>query len=145
MRLQAIPPSELPTSSTECWHCRYSPLHLAFYVGSGDWAEAVRLAQQALLSAEPPWHPIACVMAFRGLRIMPSLSQVWCHMPVISALVRQKQEGSSRVQGKPGLHSEFQDSQGYEPERPCLKRLPDCVCVHMNTCMYICICVYIPF
>jgi hypothetical protein len=41
-------------------------------------------------------------------------------MPVIPALGRQKQ-ADFWVRGQPGLHSEFQDSQGYT-EKPCLKK-----------------------
>jgi hypothetical protein len=43
-------------------------------------------------------------------------------MPLIPALKRQRQV-DFRVQGQPGLQSEFQDSQGYT-EKPCLKK-PD--------------------
>jgi hypothetical protein len=39
-------------------------------------------------------------------------------MPLIPALRRQRQ-ADFRVQGQPGLQSEFQDSQGYT-EKPCL-------------------------
>jgi hypothetical protein len=41
-------------------------------------------------------------------------------MPLIPALERQRQ-ADFRVQGQPGLQSEFQDSQGYI-EKPCLKK-----------------------
>jgi hypothetical protein len=45
----------------------------------------------------------------------------WWHMPLIPALVRQRQ-ADFWVRGQPGLQSEFQDSQGYT-EKPCLKKL----------------------
>jgi hypothetical protein len=41
-------------------------------------------------------------------------------MPLISALWRQRQ-ADFWVWGQPGLHSEFQDSQGYT-EKPCLEK-----------------------
>ena len=41
-------------------------------------------------------------------------------MPVIPAFGRQRQ-GDFWVRGQPGLHSEFQDSQGYT-EKPCLEK-----------------------
>jgi hypothetical protein len=41
-------------------------------------------------------------------------------MPLIPALRRQRQT-DFRVQGQPGLQSEFQDSQGYT-EKPCLEK-----------------------
>ena len=41
-------------------------------------------------------------------------------MPLISALRRQRQV-NFRVQGQPGLQSEFQNSQGYT-EKPCLEK-----------------------
>jgi hypothetical protein len=41
-------------------------------------------------------------------------------MPLIPALGRQRQ-ADFRVQGQPGLQSEFQDSQGYT-EKPCLEK-----------------------
>lgn len=43
----------------------------------------------------------------------------WRHIPLISALRRQK-EFNLWVRGQPGLYSEFQDSQGYGEKR-CLK------------------------
>ena len=43
----------------------------------------------------------------------------WC-MPVIPALGRQRQV-DFWVRGQPGLHSEFQERQGYT-EKPCLKK-----------------------
>ena len=45
----------------------------------------------------------------------------WCTL-LIPALGRQRQV-DFRVQGQPGLQSEFQDSQGYT-EKPCLYREP---------------------
>jgi hypothetical protein len=45
--------------------------------------------------------------------------QWWC-TPLIPALGRQKQ-ADFRVQGQPGLQSEFQDSQGYT-KKPCLEK-----------------------
>ena len=47
-------------------------------------------------------------------------SNVWWSMPLIPALGRQRQAGTHRVPGQPGLHSKFQTSQGYIV-RPCLK------------------------
>jgi len=41
-------------------------------------------------------------------------------MPLIPVLGRQKQV-ELRVQGQPGLQSEFQDNQGYT-EKPCLEK-----------------------
>ena len=50
------------------------------------------------------------------------MSQVKWHTPLTSVLGRQRQTGGSLcVQCQPGLHSEFQDRQGYV-ERPCLKQ-----------------------
>ena len=47
--------------------------------------------------------------------------QWWC-MPLIPALGRQRQrQADFRVQGQPGLQSEFQDNQGYT-EKPCLEK-----------------------
>jgi hypothetical protein len=51
--------------------------------------------------------------------LLKNLSGQWWYMPLIPALRRQKQV-DFWVQGKPGLQSEFQDSQGY-PEKPCLE------------------------
>jgi hypothetical protein len=48
------------------------------------------------------------------------LSRAWWCMPLIPALGRQRQV-DFRVQGQPGLQSEFQDSQGYT-EKPCLEK-----------------------
>jgi hypothetical protein len=42
-------------------------------------------------------------------------------MPLILALRRQRQADLFRVQGQPGLQSEFQDNQGYT-EKPCLEK-----------------------
>jgi hypothetical protein len=47
-------------------------------------------------------------------------SRVWWRTPLIPGLGRQRQ-ADFRVQGYPGLQSEFQDSQGYT-EKPCLKK-----------------------
>jgi hypothetical protein len=44
----------------------------------------------------------------------------WWRTPLIPALRRQRQ-ADLWVRGQPGLHSEFQDSQGYT-EKPCLKK-----------------------
>jgi hypothetical protein len=44
----------------------------------------------------------------------------WWRMPLIPALWRQRQ-AHFWVRGKPGLQSEFQDSQSYK-EKPCLRR-----------------------
>jgi hypothetical protein len=46
------------------------------------------------------------------------LARQWWHTPLIPAIGRQKQ-GDFRVEGQPGLQSEFQDSQGYT-EKSCL-------------------------
>jgi hypothetical protein len=50
---------------------------------------------------------------------------VWWRTPLIPALRRQRQE-DFWVQGRPGLQSEFQDSQGYT-EKPCLQRTTSCL------------------
>jgi hypothetical protein len=44
----------------------------------------------------------------------------WWRTPLIPALGRQRQMNFG-VRGQPGLHSEFQDSQGYT-EKPCFKK-----------------------
>ena len=62
-----------------------------------------------LLTAEPSLQP-------KNLKF----SQAWGHTPLIPALGRQRQ-ADFRVQGQPGLQSEFQDSQGYT-EKPCLEK-----------------------
>jgi hypothetical protein len=48
------------------------------------------------------------------------LSQAWWHTPLIPALGRLRQ-ANFKVQGQPGIQSEFQDSKGYT-EKPCLKK-----------------------
>jgi hypothetical protein len=48
-------------------------------------------------------------------------SRLWCHMPLVPALGRQRQV-DLWVRGQPGLLSEFQDSQDYT-EKPCLEKL----------------------
>jgi hypothetical protein len=48
------------------------------------------------------------------------LAGQWWRMPFIPALRRQKQVDFC-VPGQPGLHSEFQDSQGYT-EKSCLEK-----------------------
>jgi hypothetical protein len=48
------------------------------------------------------------------------LAKTFCSMPLIPALMRQRQV-DFQVRGQPGLQSEFQDSQGYT-EKPCLKK-----------------------
>lgn len=40
-------------------------------------------------------------------------SWAWCHMPLVPALGRQRQEDLSEFIGQPGLQSEFQHIQGY--------------------------------
>jgi hypothetical protein len=57
---------------------------------------------------------IACVVKTLGT------SRAWWRMPLIPALGRQRQV-DFRVQGQPGLQSEFQDSQGYT-EKSCLEK-----------------------
>jgi hypothetical protein len=52
-----------------------------------------------------------------GLKVVAE--QWWC-MPLIPALGRQRQI-DFWVWGKPGLQSEFQDSQGYT-KKPCLEK-----------------------
>ena len=49
-------------------------------------------------------------------KMHPPQSRAWWHMPLIPALGRQRQ-ADFWVRGKPGLQSEFQDSQGYT-EKP---------------------------
>ena len=44
----------------------------------------------------------------------------WWRMPLILALGRQRQSDFC-VQDQPGLHSEYQNSQGYT-EKPCLEK-----------------------
>jgi hypothetical protein len=59
---------------------------------------------------------------------------VWWHTPLISALRRQ---ADFWVQGKPGLQSEFQDSQGYT-EKPSLEKKI------MEEDMFFVICIHFP-
>jgi hypothetical protein len=54
-------------------------------------------------------------------------------MPLIPALGRQRQ-ADFWVRGQPGLHSEFQDSQGYI-EKPCLEKQNKKAQVMYKTCL----------
>ena len=45
----------------------------------------------------------------------------WCCASFIPAL-KGKRQTDSLIQGQPGLQSEFQDSQGCDPEKPSLKK-----------------------
>ena len=47
-------------------------------------------------------------------------SWAWWRTPLIPAIGRQRQADFG-VRGQPGLHGEFQDSQGYT-EKPCLEK-----------------------
>ena len=46
-----------------------------------------------------------------------------------------EEDGSLRVQGQPGLQSEFQNSQGYT-EKPCLKKRDLFMNMYMHVLVY---------
>jgi hypothetical protein len=58
----------------------------------------------------------------RKAKTVRVLIRTWWRTPLIPALRRQRQ-ADFWVRGQPGLHSEFQDSQGYT-EKPCLDPPP---------------------
>ena len=81
------------------------------------------------LTTEPSLQPITDflrgeIVEWRvGSVVKNTPSRAWWRTPLIPALGRQRQADRqiSEFEAKPGLQSEFQNSQGYE-EKPCLEK-----------------------